>query len=602
MQSLDDANLRGRIERLEALIMRLFGSAVAGANITSFAGPIVANQAAATALPIATYVTARQVYTLAQEAIWQYIPGVPGTVGVPPLSPNEVIPAAGGVLSRTEYSSPKWRIGVNDVYIDPANVAANDENDGFTALTPLKTGYELFRRWGWDSSKPLISCNFATSPDGFVNIHVQSDLLTPDTLPIKVTIAANVSVRVTAPLLPANILRTATLTDAVIPQNRAVPLGGTRLTVRDNTLAGWGIAEQPNRRVRMLDGPAAGGTFQPQTDSLATPGQVQCTPCQTTNEPGFAIVPTTVTPAVGNTYVVEKLVVVNFGQIDLAQEINPTFGGFDAIFNINNCNLPSMGQQFWEPVTASAGLAGMLLNFYQCTIDRSIDFSRAGCLFIACYFTDNGPGGTTQVGAAGGAGFLGALVGGGGNATGAGSLLAFFFDDVLIDNVIDFDFCANKVGAFIATGIPVRNCASWNARGFNGGNTAGHGFQVGAGGGAASTFFGVRGTCMFKATVWGNGNPGAGMQIGSGCTGTGPPQNITGAQGDCKLADFSATVGNNTFWQAASGLDVGATGVAGVVSASSWALLAAAKAAPGYGGSVHNRDQNASFVANETTA
>lgn len=168
------SDVKPRLERLETLIELLHPG---GGPPPSFSGPIVADQAAASALPASVYVNARLVWTIAQEAIWQFIPGVPGTVGVPPLAADEVIVAAGGVLARTEYSSPKWRVGVNDIFIDPANGAASNENDGFTALTPLKTGYELFRRWGWSASKPLVGCNFATSPDGFTNIHVRKSVV-----------------------------------------------------------------------------------------------------------------------------------------------------------------------------------------------------------------------------------------------------------------------------------------------------------------------------------------------------------------------------------------------------------------------------------------
>ena len=219
----DKINPRTWRERIESLLSRALALAAAAsaaaAAANSFAGPVVANQLAASALPLSTFVTAKQVYTVAQEAIWEYIPGVAGAVGVPPLSPNEVIPAAGGVLARTNYSSPKWRIGVNDMFIDPANPAANDENDGFTALTPLKTGYELHRRRGWDASKPVVGPSLATSPDGYSNIHVQSDIVAPDSLPIKITIAKNATMRVQGG--PSTILRTSTLTNAVTAMNPA---------------------------------------------------------------------------------------------------------------------------------------------------------------------------------------------------------------------------------------------------------------------------------------------------------------------------------------------------------------------------------------------
>lgn len=586
---------RGRIERLESLLKRvLAGAAAASLN---FAGPVVANEAAAAAFPLTDVPGGvMQVFVLTHRSIWTKRNGVAGTQGVPPLFPHEVIATTAGpvgVLCRTTYSDPALRIGINDIFIDPANVNASDENSGLTALLPLKTGYELFRRWGWDASKPIVGCNLATSPDGFTNVHVMSDLVTPDSLPIKVTLAANSSMRVVAPLLAANILRTAVLTNAVTAQNRAAPLGGTRLTVRDNTLATWAIAEAPNRRVRMLNGPAIGGTFQPQTDTVATPGEVQCTPCQTTDEASFSTQPTTVTPAVGNTYVVEKLVVVNLGACDIAQELNPTFGGFEAFFNVVNCNLPNTGQQFWTPLTASAGVAGVFFNFYQCTYERNMDLSRCGAIFIACYGTNNGPGGIVQIGSAGGSGYNPSFNGGGANMLGGG-VLAFFFNSILVDVVFDGDFCVNRVVAMSSVGAPVRNCASWNAVGGGGINAAGHGFQVGVGGGAASTFFGIRGITMFKGTVWGNQNGGAGMQLGSSCQGVGPPQNITGVQGDFKL-------GNKLVGWWFNDATAAYNPIGGSV-ATTWANLTAAEGAAGFGGNAHELDSNSHFVAADTTA
>lgn len=589
---------RGRIERLEKLVKRLLAAASAGA-LTSFAGPIVANQAAATALPAGTYTTARQVYTLAQEAIWQYVPGVPGAVGVPPLTADEVITAAGGVLARTNYSSPKWRIGVNDVYIDPANGAASNENTGFDPALPLLTGYELHRRRGWDDSKPIVGPNFATSPDGYSNINIMSDVVSPDSLPIKVTIAANATMRVRGNT--PTVIRSAVLTNAVVAQNPAVPLGGTRLQIRDNLLANWTAFMVPNRRVRMIDGPAAGGTLQPQTNQAG--GAVDCSPCQTTagGFPTFSTVPTEVTPAVGNTYHVEQLTVCNLGEIDITQELNPAFGA-DTFFDFVDINLPFIGtglggSQTWAPRSG----AGVFLNFYQCTVDRSVDASFANLLLIACYAgaiaitISSSPSGNQQS----------VLVGGGMNGNvlsgGPGSIGQIVINgNSRFEVTVDFNFVANACISAITGGI--RGAAFWNALILAGVNTAGHGLLVGGGG--TGPFFGMRGDLIFKSTVWGNTTSAAatGCLIAASCSGVGPPQNITGPGGDCKLANFSATVGNNTFWQAATGLDVGATGVAGVVSASSWAFITAAQGAPGYGGSVHNRDQNASFVATETTA
>lgn len=587
MLSTREQALRSRIERLEKLVKRVLAGAAAGAVI-SFAGPVVANEAAGAAFPLSDTPSAQaQVFVLTHRSIWTKKNGVPGTPGVPPLSPHEVIATtagAPGVICRTEYSDPALRTGINDIFIDPAAPGANDENDGLTAASALKTGYELHRRWGWNSSKPIVGCNFATSPDGFLTIHILSDLTTPDSLPLKITVAHDVTIRIVAPLLAANILRTATLTDAVTAMTPAVPLGGTRLTVRDNTLASWAAFEVVNQRVRMIDGPAAGGTFQPQTDSLATPGQVQCSACQTTNESGFSIVPTTVTPAVGNTYVVEKLVVVNMGEVDIDQELNPTFGGFDVFVNFVNINLPFGGFIAWVP-RSPTGLAGPFFNFYQCTIDRFIvDTSLSQILLIACY----GSGGVTGTG---GGKFNSTIFGGGWNGGIPGSIIQIAFGSSTIETAIDFNCVINKP-LFVGCVQPVRNFAVWNALVTGGVNTGGHGFFIGSGG--ASPFFGQRGAAQCKGLIWGNGNPGAGLLVGAACDGVGAPQNITGTQGDLKLAQSLVA----WWWDATAGVYF----PAGAGIALSWAFILAGKGAAGFGGSAHEPDQNAHWVAAETTA
>lgn len=586
-----EQQLIDRVERLEHLLLILSGSHGSG---DTFAGPIVANEAAASAL--AGLVDGEQVFVLSHRSIWTKRTGVPGTQGVPPLSPHEVIvsntAAPDGVLCRTTYSDPALRVGINDIFIDPAAGIANDENNGLTAATPLKTGYELHRRWGWSDSKPLVGCNLATSPLGFVIIHVQSDLVSPDSLPIKITVAHDSSIQIQSPLLAANILRTATLTDAVTAMNRAAPLGGTRLTIRDNTLASWAPFKVFNRRVRFLDGPAGpgvgsefGGTLQPQTDALIAPGQAQCSPCQGTAPSGFVLTPTTVTPAVGNTYVVEKLVVVNMGEVDIDEELNPTFGGFSVFVNFVNINLPDTGSQEWVPRTRGGYAGGVVINCYQCTFDRNIDNSLANIHCIACYGSKGifGVGGSAQE----------YILGGGWNGEIVGSnVIVAINGNPSIESSMDFDVCFNSANIVAFTG-PIKNVASWNAAP-GALNVAGHGFMIGGGGPAP--FFGFRGSAQCKGTLWGNTTTAGatGVLVCASCNGVGAPQNCTGPTADFKLAN---KVVGWWFNDATSVYDP-----VGAPVATTWAALTAAEGAAGFGGNAHELDSNTHFVAAETTA
>lgn len=593
---MDEAfTARARTEILEELGARRSGGG--GIGGTPFTGPIVANEAAAAAFPLSDVPNdVAQIFVLSHRSIWTKRNGVAGTQGVPPLAPHEVIAVTAGpagVLCRTMYSDPALRVGINDIFIDPANVLANDENDGLTAGTPLKTGQELFRRWGW-GAPVIVGPNLVTSPDGFTTVHIQSDLVSPDQLEMNVIVATNGSMRFrgnTPTLIHAGVL-----TDAVTAMNRAAPLGGTRLTLRDNTLVNWAIAETANRRVRMVNGTAGptgahnGGTFQPQTDSLVAPGGVQCSACQATNEPGFSTTPITLTPTVGDTYNIEALTKCNFGFFQVQQQNNANFGGFQSFINFVDLNFPAAGPQLWAPINGGSVFSSAQLNFYQCTFDRTIDLTQAGTFnLVACYFFAVGVQNYSSAEPS-------VLNGGGMNgvAPGFGSI---FWNARNTGATIDGDFVANNSVVSLASDTNVRNFASWNGHALAGVNTAGHGVVVGLLG-----VGGIRGRTVFHGTLWGNSNGGVGLLIGAACKGLGAPQNITGTQGDGKLANNASVGGNNVYWQAASGLFVGATGAAGVASDFTWALVTAAKAAPGYGGSVHFPDQDASFIALETTA
>lgn len=580
-------NMRAWRERVEALLA-LARSAAAAAIV----GFIVANEAAMQDLVVPD---GTSVFVRSHRSIWVKRNGVAGTQGVPPLFPHEVDAATdgSGVFTRTTYSDPSLRTGINDIFIDPANPAANDENDGLTALTPLQHGYELHRRWGWDASRPIVGPNLVTSPDGFTHVHVQSDLLSPDSLPIKVTLAHDALLQIESPLLAANIIRTSVLTNAVTAMNRAAPLGGTRLRIQDNTLANWTPDMVANRRVRFLNGPAGpgpgtltGGTLQPQTNQAG--GAVDCSACQTTAPAAFSFTPTTVTPAVGNTYVVERLVVVNLGEIDIAQELNPTFGGFNGIVFFLNINLPSIGGQSWCPQSNGLGLfAGVELVFFQCTIDRTIDGSAGNVVLNACYGSQGvfSTGGHQQQ----------FIVGGGwnGGIVGSSVQVAVNGQGGSFESALDFDAVFN-LSLIVAITGPVRNFASWNAAPSAGLNAGGHGVMIGAGG--PSTFFGFRGQAQCKGTIWGNtATAGAtGLLVCASCDGVGAPQNITGPAADFKLANKIVGWWFNDATAAYNPI--------GGSVATTWAALAAAEGAAGFGGNAHELDSNSHFVAAETSA
>ena len=560
---VEDANLRLRIEWLEAQVLR---AAASGSGSASFAGPIVANEAAAAALN--GLLDGEQVFVLSHRSIWTKRTGTAGVQGVPPLAANEVIATtdATGVLTRTTYSDPALRIGINDIFINPAT--GNNENTGLTAGTPIASGQELFRRWGW-GERVVVSCNLTTSPDGFTNVNVQGgDLISPDSLEMVILLDANCSLRIRG---GATTFRTGTLTAAPIAMNRAAPpIGGTRLRLTDAAAAALWAADctTTNRRGRFTNGPAANGTFMAQVDVGG--GAVDCSGCQTTNEPGFSQIATTVTPANGNTYVIETLRQVNFGVVDIMQSLNPTVGGFTAFANVIDCHIPATGAQpGWAPRT----LNGVNLNFYQCTFNRSCSWLDRATALVACY--------TNEGWVADSASRL-IISGGGARLLVGGSTLDGFFANSTFAN-FDQDFVSEQMPIFTTNDFVSTNFAVWNAGVVPGFNPGGHGLLLGTPGGG-------RGTSRFLGTFWGSGNGGVGIRVGAGCTAVGGPQNATGAGGDFVLG--SRTTGW-FFDNAAAIYNPGAGPLA-----FSWANLAAAQPA-GFAGDAHAPHQDAHWVPAE---
>jgi hypothetical protein len=73
--------------------------------------------------------------------------------------------------------SPQWSYQ-NTWYIDPSNILANDENDGYTVSTPLKTIAEFGRRFN-KSLRPIVP----------MTVNIQSSC--PNTDPWNITVYAN---------------------------------------------------------------------------------------------------------------------------------------------------------------------------------------------------------------------------------------------------------------------------------------------------------------------------------------------------------------------------------------------------------------------------
>jgi len=144
---------------------------------TTYAGPVVANPAAASAL--GGIADGQSIYVLTQRAYYQSNPN--DTLPITASDANQRIPrAGGGTLNRTDFSDPVWRWQITDIYMDPSNttgIASDANNQGiFTspqvgnARAPLRTWQELRRRIG------CMQRMTSGAVDGTVTIHVISDL------------------------------------------------------------------------------------------------------------------------------------------------------------------------------------------------------------------------------------------------------------------------------------------------------------------------------------------------------------------------------------------------------------------------------------------
>ena len=234
--------------------------------------------------------------------------------------------------------------------------------------------------------------------------------------------------------------------------------------------------------------------------------------------------------------------------------------------------MPSSGLQTGIGPTAQNGA---FLNFYQCTFNRQLFMDNAGQAFlIACYYTEGviNDGGDMN------------LLGGGALklATTTGPFIA---TTASLAGVIDDDFVSEGMPIICDGTSSIGNAAAWNCAA-GGVNPGGHGILFGLGR--------VRAVVRAEGLAWGGGNAGAGLRVASSSSGVGAAQNVTGATGDLALASQVGGAALCTYWDTPTSTYLPVGG-----QALSWALITAAKGAPGYGGGAHNNDQDARWVAVE---
>lgn len=373
-----------------------------------------------------------------------------------------------------------WRIGRDFWYIDP--VGGNDENTGLTALTAIKTGAELARRWG---SQNLVvqsgaSANFA------VNINLLGDIAAPDYLQLDCRLDN---------LTEINVFGTPTVITTSVA-------GATAMTAENQaTNTPWSLTDAVTAalisvgdRIRWTAGAAAGGCgfaaknlgasswrfSQPQKSQTAT----------------FSAVPLAVNPAANNAYVVERLTHVEWGTFNITQ-LNEA-DNFVTFVTIKDCKIVANGTVFQQLNTGGLNQVLPITSFIfdQCQFGGTNvyqGFSLSNCCYLA------------------GGIWRGMCFGYGGLVLGATSVVLWqcaeggsYGQDLLVQGTVGFIAADNTV---------LGNIGIFDNAG---GGDGGAGLIVGPLAGNASA--GAGASVLVNALIWGTGNAGPGIHVRSNCS------------------------------------------------------------------------------------
>lgn len=543
---------------------------------TSFAGPIAANETAASG--IAGLTDGQEVYILSHRSIWVSDPN--STLA---LVANQIINrSGGGRLIRTTYADPKWASSITDVYLDLNNTTgiASNENQGiFTsakagnARLPLLTWSEIYKRFYNQTVITGDLVNFVFT------IHVISGISNlSDPCTFQFVCGEDTSPRIVGEA-PTTLLGPVALT-ASTAQNPAVPApGGAPASIQVGA-QNW-AAFLTKRMRRVSDGSVA----YILKDLGA--GSARISQPQLTNESTFDETPTNVTWNAGDSVVVEDLTTFAFGRWDVQFPQATTFGFID-VFNLLNVNMLGQGGVLngpdWRP---NFGPGGTMVA-YQCTFDRLIDSSAPETDYNGCCarqgFYWNGFSFGQAFGSGtwtGGAIFNGAQLGSSeGPAAGCIGYFAYVQGG---PGVQCRNFC--DLGSF----------SVWDSITNPTQNPGGHAILIGTQTPDTHTLGACRATNASANTIFGTGAAGVGIRVGANSDLTyATLPNITGAGGDFQLGNSSS----GFWWDATTTAYKPAAG-AGVTF--TWAHLAAAKGAAGFGDAAHEPDKNAHICKVTTT-
>mgnify|MGYP003450593319 FL=1 len=430
--------------------------------------------------------TGDRTFVLTFQAYFQYNPVSALTAdGV-----TVIVAPNGGRWLRVEEPQPVW-LAQATWYIDA--VAGDDENDGLTSVTALKTHAELSRRWG----------------DGALNqnttVFLLTDIPQTDALNINVSLAFEtvLTYQGTAVTSRSGTFSAVTARDRATNQPWVVTDAGASWTAENH------------KRLRVTSRAGIGGMAWANKDRGSH--QARTTEGVIVDTEFFSVA--NATPSPGDTYVVETLSKVFLGEVNVRGDLN-LGAGVPAYIRFMDLNFAQLSGGFGYVFPFAGAVTVALYNCLFEALLLTVNYNNIfvhNCdlklgVFVAqglSYF---------QAGHAGGA--YGMLINPGSNV------------EIDRDMLLTGKGCVVEGGARVVLGtVGAFDCTVQSL------NEHGSGFVVRPSGAIEQR---VTSTGVGASALWGSGN--AGYGVGVMCGGThgynsGTTRTVTGALGDLNLGE-----------------------------------------------------------------
>ena len=517
------------------------------------AGPdiVVPNIAALSATPTAALVSGNQAWVATVRATW--VLDKTSTL-VPEVPPITIAPAVGGGnWIRLPEADPTW-LYVNNWFINATT--GNDEADGQALLTPLRTHGELARRWNGGALRP----SSIVSGFSVCTVNIVTSLPLTDPVYIDCSLPANTIVWYRGQA--ESVLYSGTFTAVTA----AVPTANTALQLTDAAIGAW--APYLGRRWRITGGARLNTMGWVARDLGANTARSSTSYLPANMNPALSaswpIVfnGTAQNPQIGDPYSIETLTTITLGEVNvpLLASSGRVIMGEIAVRNtalLNQSGVLSYGAYSMD-FTAINWQDGLNQNFANCHILNTF-LCVGGSLGFAAGLI--GPAGAASVGLEV---YSGCDVGLASGTMFQGTGMRG--SNINIDDACVFDSVATAA------------------------NPGGHGLSVGK---TRNVVFNTNsaGYAQVLTRLWGSGNAGAGVYVGSAAefnyaTAALAGLTITGTGGDFRLNNLTT----GRAWDETAGAYTTAR-------PTTWANLAATIGAGGFGGNAHDVASNAQVAA-----